>query len=49
VIVIEGTGARLVEKPPDEIEATKAAELLGKVHGAFTDRMDVTAGAGQAT
>lgn len=48
VIVIEGTGegrtvARLVEKPPDEKEATKAAELLGKVHGAFTERMDVTA------
>lgn len=44
VLVVEGTGdgrseARLVEKPPDEREATKAAELLGKVHGLFTDRV----------
>lgn len=38
VIVVEGTGegrssARLVEKPPDEKEATKAAEILSKILG----------------
>lgn len=44
VIVVEGTGdgyseARLIEKPPDEKEATKAAELIGKVHGIFTEHV----------
>ena len=50
VVVVEGTGdgcseARIIEKPPDEKEATKAAELIGKVHGMFTDRMDLNADA----
>ena len=45
VVVVEGTGegrskARLIEKTPDEKEATKAAELIGKVHGIFTDKVD---------
>lgn len=44
VVVVEGIGvgcstAKIVEKPPDEKEALKAAELLGKVYGMFTDRV----------
>lgn len=46
VIVIEGEGegvssARKVNKAPDEKEKLKAAELLGKRYGAFTDKLDV--------
>ncbi|MDU0938776.1 MAG: terminase small subunit [Clostridiales bacterium] len=46
VIVIEGEGegvsrARKVNKAPDEKERLKAAELLGKRYGAFTDKLDV--------
>lgn len=46
VVVVEGEGdgvssARLVNKPPDEKERLKAAELLGKRYGAFTDKMDI--------
>lgn len=42
VVVVEGVGdgcseARLVEKPPDEREATKAAELLSKIYGMTTE------------
>ena len=48
VVVVEGEGegvssARIVEKPPDEKERLKAAELLGKRYGAFTDKMDIKA------
>lgn len=53
VVVVEGIGdgcseARLVEKPPDEREATKAAELLSKIYGMATDRVDLS-GAGDLT
>lgn len=46
VCVTVGTGdgtsrAKLVEKPPDEKERLKAAELLGKRYGLYTDRVDV--------
>lgn len=33
--------AKVVEKPPDEKERLKAAELLGKRYGLFTDKVDV--------
>lgn len=47
VVVIEGCGdgvseAKVVEKPPDEKERLKAAELLGKRHGLFTDKLEVS-------
>lgn len=46
VCVTVGTGegcskAQLVEKPPDEKERLKAAELLGKRYGLYTDKVDV--------
>lgn len=46
VCVTVGTGegcseAQLVEKPPDEKERLKAAELLGKRYGLYTDKIDV--------
>lgn len=45
VIVIEGTGegcseARTMQKAPDEKERLRAAELLGKRYGAFTDKVE---------
>ena len=48
VVVIEGDGdgvssARLMDKAPDEKEKLKAAELLGKRYGAFTDKVEVGA------
>lgn len=48
VVVIEGDGdgvsrARLFDKNPDEKEKLKAAELLGKRYGAFTDKVEVGA------
>jgi len=47
VVVVEGAGegissARLVQKPPDEKERLRAAELLGKRYGAFTDKTDLS-------
>lgn len=47
ICVIEGTGegctkARLLEKSPDERERLKAAELLGKRFGLYTDKVDVS-------
>ena len=33
---------KVVQKPPDEKERLKAAELLGKRFGMFTDNVDVT-------
>ena len=33
---------KLIEKPPDEKERLKAAELLGKRHALFTDKTDVS-------
>lgn len=46
VVVVENTGdfsskARRVEKAPDEKERLKAAELLGKRYGLYTDKMDL--------
>lgn len=46
VVVIENIGdyrsrARLIMKKPDEKERLKAAELLGKRYGLFTDKLDV--------
>jgi phage terminase small subunit len=45
VIVVEGIGdgcseARAMEKAPDEKERLKAAELLGKRYGLYTDKVD---------
>ena len=44
IIVVEGCGdgyseARAIDKSPDEKERLKAAELLGKRYGIFTDKM----------
>jgi len=46
VIVVEGYGdgcseAKIIKKPPDEKERLKAAELLGKRYGLFTEKVDV--------
>lgn len=46
VVVVEGYGdgcseAKIIEKPPDEKERLKAAELLGKRYGLFTDKVDM--------
>ena len=46
VVVVESVGdymskARVMEKPPDEKERLKAAELLGKRYGLWTDKVDV--------
>ena len=51
VVVVEGIGdgcstARTVDKPPDEKERLKAAELLGKRFGLFTEKVDVRADTG---
>ena len=48
VVVVEGVGdgcseARTITKPPDEKERLKAAELLGKRFGMFTDKIDSNA------
>lgn len=45
VVVVENIGdycseAREIEKAPDEKERLKAAELLGKRYGLYTDRME---------
>lgn len=47
VVVVEGTGegcsdARRMEKAPDEREKLKAAELIGKHLGMFTDNVRLT-------
>lgn len=44
-IVVEGTGdgcseARTIEKEPSEKERLKAAELLGKRYGIYTDKVE---------
>jgi phage terminase small subunit len=48
VVVIENVGdfmseARRIKKAPDEKERLKAAELLGKRYGIFTDKVSVDA------
>ena len=45
VVVVEGVGegcseARTMEKAPDEKERLKAAELLGKRYGLYTDKIE---------
>lgn len=47
IVVVENIGdfmseARTMKKAPDEKERLKAAELLGKRYGAFTDKVDQT-------
>lgn len=47
IVVVEGCGdgcseARRVKKAPDEKDRLKAAELLGKRYGLFTDKLNVT-------
>lgn len=49
-IVVEGTGdgcseARTMQKEPSERDRLKAAELLGKRYGLFTDKVDMNADA----
>ena len=44
IVIVEGMGdgmseARRMDKAPDEKEKLKAAELLGKRYGIFTDKM----------
>ena len=44
IVIVEGVGdgcseARRVQKAPDEKERLKAAELIGKRYGLFTDRV----------
>ena len=46
VVVVEGEGdgmscARLLDKTPDEREKLKAAELLGKRYGTFTEKISI--------
>lgn len=46
IVVIENTGdfsskARRMKKEPDEKERLKAAELLGRRYGLYTDKVDV--------
>lgn len=48
VVVVEGEGegcstARTMEKAPDEKERLRAAELLGKRFGIFTDKAEINA------
>lgn len=48
VVVVEGCGdgcseAIKVQKAPDEKEKLKAAELLGKRYGIYTEKIDMTA------
>ncbi len=47
IVVVEGCGdgcseARRIKKAPDEKDRLKAAELLGKRYGLFTDKLNVT-------
>lgn len=42
VLCLCGDGCQeVIDKPPDERERLKAAELLGKRYGIFTEKMDV--------
>lgn len=46
VVAVEGIGdgfssAKIIEKPPDEKERLKAAELLGKRYSLFTEKVEV--------
>lgn len=49
VVVVESVGdgcssAKILRKPPDEKERLKAAELLGKRLGLFTDKVNLSGG-----
>lgn len=51
VVVVESTGdfmsqAREMEKAPDEKERLRAAELLGKRYGLYTEKVDVAGSMG---
>lgn len=46
IVVVEGCGegvsaARSIEKAPDEKDRLKAAEMLGKRYGLYTDKVDL--------
>mgnify|MGYP001835077380 FL=1 len=42
-MIMNGNGMqKVIQKPPDEKERLKAAELLGKRFGMFTENVDVT-------
>ena len=43
VVIATPCGAESVDKPPDEKERLKAAEMLGKYHTLFTDKSKVDA------
>lgn len=44
VLCLAGEGTQeVIEKPPDEKERLKAAEMLGKRYGLYTDKLDVEA------
>lgn len=46
VLILSGDGYQsVIEKPPDEKERLKAAELLGKRYGLFTDKVNVESSA----
>lgn len=46
VLCLAGEGTQeVVEKPPDEKERLKAAELLGKRYGLYTDKVEMDADA----
>lgn len=47
VVVVEGEGdgvskAKIIDKPPDEKEKLKAAELIGKRYSIFTEKLEVS-------
>ena len=41
VLAMIGDNQEIIEKPPDEKEKLKAAELLGKRYGIFTEKVEV--------
>ena len=47
IVVVEGVGdgiseARNIKKKPDEKDQLKAAELLGKRYGLFSDKVNIS-------
>lgn len=51
IVIVEGMGdgvseARTMQKAPDEKERLKAAELLGKRYGMFTDKVNLQGAVG---
>lgn len=44
-VIRHQSGVSFIEKPPDEKERLKAAELLGKRYGLYTDKVDLDADA----